>query len=186
MTGGDARRSVPLLRAAVLALGLALALTACAGSSSPPAGQTAPASAQPAVARSGAVIPGAARQVTLSLKYGANAGSRKPPAPVTVTSSVKVSAVAGFVTIQPPSPSGTYNCPSADGMALIATFRAQPDGPALATATLALNGCEGTDLTVGAKDYALGEPDSARSLAARVLKAAGVPWTLPPASWPMS
>ncbi|HEX3960448.1 MAG TPA: hypothetical protein VHZ03_28055, partial [Trebonia sp.] len=121
---GDARRSVPLLIAVALALALGLALAAC--DSTPSVG---PASPQPAVARTGAVIPGGARQVTLSLKYGANAGSRKPPAPVTVTSSVKVSAVAGLVTVQPPSPSGTYNCPSADGMALIATFRAQPDGP---------------------------------------------------------
>jgi hypothetical protein len=103
---------------------------------------------------------------------------------VTVTSSVKVTAVGTLVTVQPPWPAATYNCPPADGMALISTFRAQPDGPALATAVLGLNGCEGTDLTVGAEDYGLGHPDTARSLAARVLKAAGVPWTLPPAYWP--
>jgi hypothetical protein len=71
-----------------------------------------------------------------------------------------------------------------DGMALIATFRAATGGPALATAVLALNGCGGTGLTAGAKKYSLGHPDSARPLAAKVLKAAGVPWKLPPFQWP--
>jgi hypothetical protein len=171
---------VPLLL--TVALAPLLTLTACA--SAPPAGPSAQTSPQPALAATTAAVPAAARQVTLSLKYGANARSRKPPAPVTITAPAKVSAAAGLVAHQPPWPPGTYNCPPGDGMALDLTFRAAPGGPPLATAVVALNGCEATDLTVNAKDYVLGHPDSARVLAARVLKAAGVPWNLPPAYWP--
>ena len=129
-------------------------------------------------------MPDAAKQVTLSLSYGANARGRKPPAPVTITAPAKVSEAAGLVARQPPFPPGTYNCPPGDGMALDLSFRAAPSGPALATAVVALNGYEATDLTVGARDYVLGHPDSARVLAARVLKAVGVPWKFPPAYWP--
>ena len=181
MTRG-ARRSVPLLLAGAAAA--ALALVACA--SAPLAGPGAQASPQPALARAVAAIPSGARQVTLSMNYGGNAAGRKPPAPVTITGSAKVSEVAGLVAGQPSWPPGTYSCPADDGMALDVTFRAHPGGPALATAVLALNGCGGTDLTVGARDYALGTPDSARPLATKVLKAAGVPWKLPPFMWPPS
>ena len=171
---------MPLLLAGAAAS--ALALMACADA--PPAEPVAQTSPHPALAGTAAVIPGAARQVTLGMNYGANANGRKPPAPVTITSSVKVTEVAGLVVGQPPWPPGTYSCPAGDGMALILTFRAHSGRPALATAVLELNGCGGTDLTVGAKDYGLGDPDSARSLATRVLKVADVPWTLPPAYWP--
>jgi hypothetical protein len=124
--------------------------------------QTSP---QPALAGTGVVISGAARQVTLSMNYGMNANGRKPPAPW---------------------PPGTYSCPFADGMAFILTFRAHPGGLALATAVLDLNGCGGTGLTVGAKDYGLGDPESARPLATRLLEVTGVPWKLPPFLWPPS
>jgi hypothetical protein len=179
---------MPLLLAGAVAP--ALALMACASASAPPAGpvapasRTSPASPRPALASAAGVIPGAARQVTLSMNYGSNADGRKPPAPVTVTSPARVGEVAGLVAGQPPWPPGAYSCPMSDGMALIATFRARAGGPALATAVLALNGCGGTGLTAGAKEYSLGRPDSARPLAARVLKAAGVPWKLPPSYWP--
>lgn len=173
------RRSVPLLLAVAAA---ALALAACSGA--PPAVPVARTSPQPAPSGADPVIPGAARQVTLSMNYGANAHGRKPPAPATVTDPAKVSAIAGLVAGQPPWPPGNYSCPMADGMAIDLAFRARPGGPALATAVLDLNGCGGTDLTVGGKDYSLGHPDSARPLAAKVLKAAGVPWKLPPPYWP--
>jgi hypothetical protein len=172
----SARRSVPLLLAG--AVGAALALTACTS-----AGPAAPTSPRPALAPTVA-IPGAARQVTLSMKYGANANGRKPPSPVTVTDSAKVGEVAWLVDHLPPWPPGTYNCPPGDGTALILAFRAHLGGPLLATADLDLNGCEGTDVTVGGKDYFMGEPGSARRFAVKVLAAAGVPWKLPPFSWP--
>jgi hypothetical protein len=154
--------------------------------SAPPAGPVAPTSPRPALAGAVTVIPGAARQVTLSMNYGANADGRKPPAPVTVTDSVKVSGVAWLVDHLPPWPPGTYSCPPSNGMALNLTFRAHPGGPALATAALELSGCGGTDLTVSAKDYNLGEPGSARRFATKVLKVAGVPWKLPPFQGPPS
>ena len=189
-----ARRAVLLLAGAVA---LAFALMACASGASSPQGipggtprasapgmtQTSP---QPALAGTVAVIPGAARQVTLSMNYGMNADGRKPPAPLTITDPVKVSEAAGLVAGQPPWPPGTYSCPFADGMAFILTFRARPGGPALATAVLDLNGCGGTDLTVGAKDYGLGDPESARPLATKLLEVTGVPWKLPPFQWPPS
>jgi hypothetical protein len=69
---------VPLL----LAVAVAPVLTLMACSSAPPAGPVAQTSPQPALAATAAAVPGAARQVTLSLNYGANANGRKPPAPV--------------------------------------------------------------------------------------------------------
>jgi hypothetical protein len=166
----NARRPLLLLTGAVAPV---FVLTACASASS-----TAPTDAHVA-------IPAAAQTVTLSLNYGGNADGRKPPAPLTVTSSAKASEVAGLVAGQPPRhPSGTINCPASDGKALTLVFRADPGGPALATAILGLDGCEFTDLTVSAKDHTLGEYGSARSMATRVLQVAGVAWKLPPFQWP--
>jgi hypothetical protein len=163
----NARRSLLLTGAIAPVFGL----TACASASS-----TAPADAHVA-------IPAAAQTVTLSLNYGGNADGRKPPAPLTVTSSAKVSEVAGLIAGQPPQPPGTISCPASDGKALTLVFRADPGGPALATAVLGLDGCEFTDLRVSAKDHTLGEYGSARSMAAGVLQVAGVAWKLPPFQW---
>ncbi|MGD0069558.1 MAG: hypothetical protein ABSB76_39820, partial [Streptosporangiaceae bacterium] len=74
-------------------------------------------------------------------------------------------------------PPGTYSCPDDNGQTFTLTFRAHPGGPALATAVLALTGCGGTALTVGAKENELGL-ESARPLATKVLEVAGVPWKL--------
>jgi hypothetical protein len=166
----NVRRSLLLLLAGAVAPGFGLA--ACASASS-----AAPAGVHVA-------IPAAARAVTLSLDYGGNADGRKPPAPVTVTSPARVSEVAGLVAGQPSAPPGPISCPFSDGKALKLVFRADQGGPAVATAELSLNGCEFTELTVGAKDHALGEYASARSMAARVLQVAGVSWKLPPFQWP--
>ena len=165
----NARRPLLLFAGAVA---LVFGLAACASASS----------TAPAVAR--VVIPAAAQTVTLSLNYGGTAGDRKPPAPVTVTSSAKVREVAALVADQPPAPPGPTSCPAEDGRALNLVFRADPGGPALATAVLSLNGCEFTDLTVSGKDHGLGEYGSGRSMATRVLQTAGVAWKLPPFQWP--
>jgi hypothetical protein len=166
----NARRPLLLLTGAAA---LVFALTACASASS-----TAPADTHVA-------IPAAAQTVTLSLNYGGNADGRKPPAPVTVTSSAKVSEVAGLVAGQSPQqPPGMISCPASDGKTLALVFRADPGGPALATAILGLDGCEFTDLTVSAKDHTLGKYGSARSMATRVLQVASVAWKLPPSQWP--
>ncbi len=172
---GSARRSVPLLLAVVLTPALAVAACASAG----PARPVSLTSPPPALAGAGAGIPNAARQLTLSMNYGANTHGRKPPAPVTIADPAKIGGVAGLVADLPPWPPGTYHCPDSDGVALVLTFRAHPGGPALATADLELNGCGGTYLTVGGKDYVLGRPGSARRFAAKVLAAAGVRWKLP-------
>jgi hypothetical protein len=181
----SARR--PLLLLLTVAVAPALVLTACASAS------TAPAAAAPRGSSSGpsadahVTIPAAAQTVTLSMNYGGNADGRKPPAPVTVTNSAKVSEVAGLVAGQPPrQPSGVISCPASDGKALTLVFRADPGGPALATAVLGLDGCEFTDLTVSAKDRALGKIGLARSMATRVLQVVGVAWKLPPFQWPVA
>ena len=167
----NARR--PLLLLVAGAVAPVFGLTACASASS-----TAPADAHVA-------IPAAAQTLTLSLNYGGNADGRKPPAPVTVTSPAKVSEVARLVAGQPPQqPPGPISCPASDGKALTLVFRADPGGPAVATAVLGLDGCEFTDLTVSAKYRSLGEYGSARSMATRVLQAAGLAWKLPPFQWP--
>jgi hypothetical protein len=132
----------------------------------------------------GAVVPAAARVVTLSMNYGGNAGGRKPPEPVTITDPLTVGKVATLVDHVPPLPSGTYSCPFADGMAFDLAFRARPGGPVLADTVLQLNGCEWVDLTVGKHDYVLGKPGGARPIATQVLKVTGVPWKLPPFQWP--
>ena len=129
-------------------------------------------------------IPAAARMVTFSLNYGWNADGRKPPAPVTFSSPAKVRAAARLVAGQPPVPPGQYSCPAGDGAALKLVFRADPGGPALATAVVGLSGCETTDLTVSGKDHGLGKYASGRSMAARVLQSADVAWKLPPMQWP--
>ena len=165
----DARRPLLLLTAAVVSF---LGLAACASASSATAAVT------------HVAIPSAARTVTLSLNYGGNADGRNPPAPVTVTSPAKVSEVAGLVAGQPPAPPGPIACPADDGKFLKLVFRTDLSGPALATAVLGLSGCEFTDLTVGAQDHGLGAYASGRSMAARVLQAAGVAWKLPPIQWP--
>jgi hypothetical protein len=190
MTRNTRRPLLLLLSGAVVP---AFVLTACASASStaPAAPAAAPVAAAPSASSSGpsadahGAIPAAAQTVTLSLNYGGNADGRKPPAPVTVTSSAKVSEVAGLVAGQPPrQPAGMINCPASDGKALTLVFRADPGGPALATAVLGLDGCEFTDLTVSAKDSTLGKYGSARSMATRVLQVAGVAWKLPPFQWP--
>lgn len=132
----------------------------------------------------GAVVPADARVVTLSMNYGMNADGRKPPAPVTITDPAMAGKVAALIDNLPPSPPGLYSCPAADGKALDLAFRASPGGPVLASAVLQLNGCEWVELTVGTQEYGLGNPAGARPLAAQVLKAAGVAWTLPPFMWP--
>jgi hypothetical protein len=132
----------------------------------------------------GAMVPAAARVVTLSINYGGNANGRKPPGPVTISDPATVGKVAALVDHVPPLPSGTYNCPFADGMAFNLAFRAQAGGPVLATTRLQLNGCEWVDLTVGRQDYSLGNPAGGRPLAAQVLKVTGVRWKLPPFQWP--
>jgi hypothetical protein len=77
----NARRPLLLLAAAVAPV---LGLTACASASSRTVVTHVP-------------IPAAARTVALGLNHGGNADGRNPPAPVTVTSSAKVSEVAGLV-----------------------------------------------------------------------------------------
>ena len=182
MTRNARRRLLLLLLAGAVAP--ALVLTACASASSTTPAAPSGSSSGPS-ADAHVVIPAAAQTVTLSLNYGGNAHGRKPPAPVTVTSSAKVSEVAGLVAGQPPrQPAGVINCPASDGKALTLVFRADPGGPALATAILGLDGCEFTDLTVSAKDRTLGKYGSARSMATRVLQVAGVAWKLPPFQWP--
>jgi hypothetical protein len=113
-----------------------------------------------------------------------------------VAPAVLLTACASASPTAPAAPSGSLSRPSADahvvipavpasdGKALTLVFRAEPGGPALATAILGLDGCEFTDLTVSAKDRTLGKYGSARSMASRVLQVAGVAWKLPPFQWP--
>ena len=182
----NARRPLLLLLAGAVAPGFCLTACASASSTVASASSTVASASSTAPADAHVAIPAAAQTLTLSLNYGGNADGRKPPPPVTVTSSAKVSGVARLVAGQPPQqPPGVISCPASDGKALTLIFRADPGGPALATAVLGLDVCEFTDLTVSAEYHSLGEYGSARSMAAKVLQVAGLAWKLPPFAWPV-
>jgi hypothetical protein len=107
----------------------------------------------------------------------------KPPKPVTVTEPAEVRELVALVNGLPPFPAGTYNCPFDGGAQLVLTFRTGPGSPAIAVATVALEGCEGVDLTIRGRDQpGLGSPDGGRPEAIQALKVAGLNWSLPPFS----
>ena len=58
-------------------------------------------------------------------------------------------------------------------------FRAKAGGPVIAVASLATSGCTGIDITVGGKDKPSRGPGVGRTVAAKALKIAGLPWKLP-------
>ena len=178
------RRGPRPAAAALLVLAGAASLTvagcAAASSSAPGAASSTGPAASPRTAAAGGVVPPSATVLTLSLSYGMNSHGRRPPTIVTITNPETTGKVAGLIDRLPPTRSATYNCPVDDAEALDLTFRAQPNGPVLASANLKLNGCQVVALTVGKHDYARGNPGGARSTAAQVLSTAGVPWKLPP------
>jgi hypothetical protein len=121
-------------------------------------------------------VPPAARAVTLSLLANSNSGL---PGPVTITDPARVRALTAFIDGLPLFPPGPRSCPMYMGDTLTLTFRARPDGPALAVATVQLSGCEEVDFTVGGKLLPqLGGPDNGRADAARVLTIAGLHWQI--------
>jgi hypothetical protein len=141
----------------------------------------APAATRPERAPSEA-IPAGATAVTVALDPDANSHVRLPK-PVTVTGPAKVRGLVALVNGLPRFPAGTYNCPFDGGARLVLTFRPGPGSPASAVATVALEGCEGVDLTIRGRDQpGLGSPDGGRPEATQALKIAGLNWSLPPFS----
>ena len=163
--------------AGIIAAGLALGVVGCgAATVVGPAQDQATTST---VSKPSGRIPAAATAVTLTMKSGLGAHA-KGPAPVTITNQATVGKLAALIDGLPLFPSGTYNCPMDDGSSLMLTFSAGRGGPALATATVALSGCQGVDLTTSGKQQpGLGTPDGGRPDAAQALKLAGLHWNMP-------
>lgn len=126
-----------------------------------------------------AYIPATATAVTVSLDLGLNADGAKPPAPVTITDPSVVDQFTKIINGLPLFPPGQYSCPAADGKALTLTFRGQSGGPALATATVSLDGCGGVSLGVSDRQsVGLGPVGTGPTLGPQLLKIAGLHWSL--------
>ncbi len=126
-----------------------------------------------------AYVPATAAVVRVSLDLGGNAGRDKPPAPATITDRSVVSEFAAIINGLPLFPPGTYSCPADDGKSLTLTFSALAGGPALATATVALDGCGGVSLAVSdTQSVGLGPIGTGPTLGPRLLEIAGLHWSL--------
>jgi hypothetical protein len=124
------------------------------------------------------VVPPAAQAVTIAVKPDINLHIT-PPAPVTVTDPAQVRRIVALVDGLPLSPPGVFICPWDAGATLVLTFRAQPDGPALAVAEPDLEGCEWVSFTIGGKPQpSLGPPNGGLPFADSVVRIAGLPWNL--------
>jgi hypothetical protein len=122
------------------------------------------------------VVPAAACTVTLALAPGGDVHVR-PPAPVTVSGPAKVGQLKAIVDGLPVFPPGRCSCPYDDGAALTLTFGTWQAGPALAVATVRLEGCGGVAFTVnGRPQPGLGAAGGGQRVAAQALKAAGLNW----------
>jgi hypothetical protein len=133
--------------------------------------------ASPAPGRA-AAVPNRATAVTLSLKPDMNAHA-KPPGPATITDPAAVRRLVSLIGGLPAFPPGTYSCPMDAGARLTLTFTAARGGPALAVATVSLQGCEGTGLTVdGRAQPGRGPVGGGRQTATQVLKISGEHWNL--------
>lgn len=120
-------------------------------------------------------VPAQAKAVTITMDIGLNQGSKKPPKPATITDPAKVRKLAALINGLPlPSP-GIRHCPAGFGDSLTLTFRASPQGPPLAIATVELSGCQGVALTIGSKP----QPDLQGGIGPQILQIAALPWTIP-------
>jgi lipoprotein-anchoring transpeptidase ErfK/SrfK len=124
-------------------------------------------------------IPAGATTVTLVLKPDANTHA-SPPKPDKVTDPAKIRQLTALINRLPAFPAGVYSCPFDGGAQLVLTFGVGQGRPALAVATVKLEGCEGTDLTISGVSWpALGPLDGGRQTAAQALKIAGLNhWSL--------
>jgi len=127
--------------------------------------------ARPAAER----VPARAKAVTIAMDIGMNQGGKKPPRPVTVSDAAKVRALIALIDGLPLTMPGTYHCPADFGDSLTLTFRASPQAPPLAVATVKLSGCRGVALTVGGKP----QPGLQGDIGARILQIAALPWKIP-------
>jgi len=115
-------------------------------------------------------------RVTLALRPDLSV-HLKPPQPVTMTDPAKVGQLVKLINGMPPIPLGTYNCAPGGFGELILTFAASQVPPA--RATISLDGCGLTDLTVsGRQDSVFGAYGSGRRTAAKALKIADLDWDL--------
>jgi hypothetical protein len=125
------------------------------------------------------VVPQTARAVTITAVPDMNLHAT-PPAPVTVTDPAQVRRIVALINALPLSPPGVFSCPFDGGAEIVLTFRAKgPGGSPLAVADEGLEGCEWTSLVIGGqRQPSLGAPSGGRSVAAEVLRIAGLSWNV--------
>jgi hypothetical protein len=120
-------------------------------------------------------VPAQAKAVTIAMDIGLNQGSKKPPKPATMTDPAKVRKLVALINGLPLPAPGIRHCPADFGDSLTLTFRASPQGPPLAVATVELSGCQGVALTTGSKP----QPDLQGGIGHQILQIAALPWTIP-------
>jgi hypothetical protein len=123
-------------------------------------------------------VPATAQAVTISMDLGLNQGGKRPPKPETITDPVRVSELKALINGLALFPPGMFSCPADFGDDLVLSFRAGPRTPALAVATVDFAGCDSVDLTINGKPQpALAGPGTDNG--PRILKTAGLAWTIP-------
>jgi hypothetical protein len=81
----------------------------------------------------------------------------------------------GHLAARPNGPRSGPGLPDETGASLTLTFRATPQGPALAAATSQLSSCQDITLTIGGKP----QPDLRGAIVPKILQVAALPWTIP-------
>lgn len=120
-------------------------------------------------------VPARAKAVTIAMDIGMNQAGKKPPRPVTITDPVKVRMLVALVNGLPLQSPGIRSCPAGFADDLTLTFRASPQGPPLAVATVELSGCQNVGMLIGGKR----EPGMRGGIAQRILHIAALPWKIP-------
>jgi hypothetical protein len=119
-------------------------------------------------------VPSSVTAVTVSARTGPVAGA-KAPTPVTITNQATVRKLASIVNGLALAPQGLMHCPVSMDRAVQMTFRDGAAGPAAATVTAGLSGCQG--VTFYADGKAQPVLAGGGTVAQQVLSITGLHWT---------
>jgi len=127
-----------------------------------------------------------ARATTLGLVLTRNVSTdlsrpvQKVTATATVTDAARVREIAAYLNTLPLQPPGAiYHCPPDVGGTLTLTFRAAVGGPALATASATVTGCQDLRLAVAGEQPLGWQGDAGEQLFDKVVQVTGLNWKLP-------
>lgn len=136
----------------------------------------------------GDTVPATARTVTLTeTRYGFGGTPPRQTATViaaaTVTDPAQIAALAAYLDGLPVNPPGGESSCLAPSGGIAVTFRARPGGPALASASAGLGGCDFLSYTMpGRPAVGLGGGPAGENLLDEVNRVTGLHWKLPPAT----